>query len=538
MPSNNKNARGECSTKTLPELVRIISSQKNKFYAVLLGAGASLSSGMPLGSNCLRYWKRLLWSSQLGVPPDTDISDIELTEWLENNGHCPPAFEEYGYYFQQCHPAPEARQGAFDHWVERAVPSAGYKCLAKLAARRRIRCVWTTNFDRLFPRAWELISAELETSVKILEVGLDCVERIQASETDDSLVYLQLHGDCRYDSLLNTPEELQVMEPMFREDLEIRANHCSLIVSGYSGCDVSVMSALADAGAKRTKRTSLYWCGVEDEPDPNISKVLQAWSKQPGFSAYYVKNSPFDELMGALSSIWGEADSLPQQATEARPKRSPAVGRRSVVLSSVGMFSLAVLYWLGFGSLKPGEVQDASVALTHLNATDISAGEGVLSSLSVEAQRFLDWYATDGENAGDAGIPSLCCERIRILKDNLAGQFPSAHIYMALSEESGSPERFDMKLPEQFEVSLDDGGDAILVIDCHGGFDQQAPYLCIPSEESPAASAGRLVYRLDPGVIASVERRGYQGPYYFALVLYRADQPPPNAKLHFRKEKS
>ena len=129
----------------------------------------------------------------------------------------------------------------FQEKVRHAQPHIGYRLLCYLAQADLIRSVWSTNFDGLPARA----AANFPLSP--LEVGIDSQERLRRQVGKGELLCVSLHGDYRYDELKNTPDEIQKQEEALRNALIDELGQRSLIVSGYSGRDQSIIEALHTA---------------------------------------------------------------------------------------------------------------------------------------------------------------------------------------------------------------------------------------------------------------------------------------------------
>ena len=106
-----------------------------------------------------------------------------------------------------------------------------------------VRSVWAPNFDGLPARA----AANFKLSP--IEVGIDTQGRLSRSGATKKgeLLCVSMHGDYRYDPLKNTPADLQQQESVLRAALIEELKETSLVVSGYSGRDQSLMDALRDA---------------------------------------------------------------------------------------------------------------------------------------------------------------------------------------------------------------------------------------------------------------------------------------------------
>lgn len=221
--------------------------------------------------------------------PDTEVADAQ---------GCYPslgAAEEYGFYIEKCYPVADHRRRFFEEKVQNASPSSGYKHLAILAEVGIVRSVWTTNFDALTARA------VADFAVTPVEVTIDTNRRIDRQPSQNELLCVSMHGDYRYDSLKNAPNELRDQEAKFATALIKLLDTHSLIVCGYSGRDESVMDTLTKAYSM-PGAGALYWCGYGggDEVPAPVRKLL-AIAKVAGRQAFYVPSRGFDDLMRRLA---------------------------------------------------------------------------------------------------------------------------------------------------------------------------------------------------------------------------------------------
>lgn len=282
----------------LDAFVRAIGAAKLTPHALFLGAGASVTSGMPSAQTCIWEWKRSIFLTN-NVGLEVQFSEITLASvqariqrWLDRQGIYPElgSPDEYGIYIESCFPIAESRRAYFQDKVRQARPHIGYRVVSALAANGLIRSVWTTNFDQLVTRAAK------DYDLTPIEVGMDCAHRIVRSPASGELLVVALHGDYRYDALKNTSSELQQQERQLEEALvtELAAN--PVIVCGYSGRDESVMRAFGRAYGHEGAGT-LYWCVQDTSSIPNAVSSLVTLARSKGRKAYIVPIQGFDDLM-------------------------------------------------------------------------------------------------------------------------------------------------------------------------------------------------------------------------------------------------
>jgi len=308
----------------LDAFIRSIGINRATQHALLLGAGASISSGVPSAASCIWEWKRAIF---LTKNPGLEAQFAELSlpavrakiqRWLDSQSIYPAndTPEEYGVYVSACFPIADDRRAFFQEKVRQAIPHIGYRLAIKLAEVGIIQSIWTTNFDGLTTRA-----AAQSKSISAIEVGIDCQERLPRKPNRNELICVSLHGDYRYDLLKNTAEELQQQEQLLRNYLVSQLTNTPLIVVGYSGRDASLMAALEQSYSCPGTGV-LYWCGFGDGEVPNTVEHLLNLARKNGRSAYYVQSGGFDDVMLRIALHCLEGDGV-ERARELMTQQMP-----------------------------------------------------------------------------------------------------------------------------------------------------------------------------------------------------------------------
>jgi hypothetical protein len=225
------------SILSLDAFVRAIGAARLTSHALFLGAGASISSGMPSAQMCIWDWKRSIFlTNNIGL--ESQFSELTLASvqariqrWLDRQGLYPEAgdSDEYSVFVESCYPIPDSRRAFFQEKVRHANPHIGYRIIGFLAKQGLIRSVWTTNFDQLASRA------VVESQLTPVEVGIDSKHRIVRPASSGEVLIVSLHGDYRYDALKNTQQELQDQERELEQALVRELTNTPTIVCGYSG---------------------------------------------------------------------------------------------------------------------------------------------------------------------------------------------------------------------------------------------------------------------------------------------------------------
>ncbi len=293
---------------SLDAFVRSVGVLQGAPFSVFVGAGASISSGLPSAEICVWEWKRSIFlTNNPGL--ENQFNELSLPgirrriqHWLDSRGIYPSegSGEEYGFYIQECFPIADDRRRYFQDKVRSARPHIGYQLLCQLAESGLVKSLWSTNFDALAARA------AASFNLTPLEVGIDSQQRIRPP-TRGELLCISLHGDYRYDALKNTPAEIQEQEANLLQSLIDETQTTPMIVVGYSGRDQSVTDALNTAVTTSGSGT-LYWCGFHQEDPPDHIEALIRRARDHGRQAHFVPTHGFDDLMTrlALHCLQGE----------------------------------------------------------------------------------------------------------------------------------------------------------------------------------------------------------------------------------------
>lgn len=303
------------SRLSVDALVRSLAVSSARPVCYLLGAGASITSGVPSAERCLWEWKQDIFVTNNPTLRDA-VGELSLPgtkhrvqRWLDQRG-CYPALgdlDEYSVFAKECYPTGTDRRAFFQAHVAKAKPHTGYKLLALLAKARLVQSVWTTNFDGLVARA---CAAANQTCI---EVGMDTPLRAMRPQAAGELRVVSLHGDYRYDTLKNTLDELQTQEVDLRKELLHELKDCDLVVVGYSGRDRSLMDVLIESYTSPGK-TRLFWCGFGDDVPAPVEALIER-AGNANRDAFFVQTEGFDDLISRLALRQLEGD-LSKRAKE------------------------------------------------------------------------------------------------------------------------------------------------------------------------------------------------------------------------------
>lgn len=281
--------------------IRSFVQNRDTSFAFLLGAGASITSGIPSANDCIWDWKKQIFcSSQKSVPtfidPKSDTCKNIIQKWLDSQGKFPPLGDsnEYSFYAEKALQIEDDRVKYFEHLAQGKQPYIGYKFLCLLNKYGIVKSIWTTNFDGLVERAAH------NAFITPICINLDCADRIYRTESSNELLCISLHGDYKYSSLKKTSKELDSQHPTFVAALKRYFNDKNLIVIGYSGRDKSLMSALTEAFSEKGSGR-IYWCGYGNEISSDVSTLLKT-ARNANREAFYIDTDGFDKTMLSLVS--------------------------------------------------------------------------------------------------------------------------------------------------------------------------------------------------------------------------------------------
>src|ERR1044072_2247108 len=148
----------EFNTRSAEHLIRLILNRNGNVpnYAVLLGAGASVSSGVRTAEDMIETWRSETFSAHKG--------DATLAEWLKLQPWC-GSDDEYATLFERTYDQPAQRRIFIEECIKNAHPTWGYVYLTSLLAQKVFDVVFTTNFDDLINEACFLYSEGLRPIV-------------------------------------------------------------------------------------------------------------------------------------------------------------------------------------------------------------------------------------------------------------------------------------------------------------------------------------------------------------------------------------
>lgn len=251
-------------------------------FAFFLGAGCSISSGIPGAGTLVRNWLPKLKKLRTG-------SEDNLEEWVKKefpkyDGDNPALL--YGEVIEKLFLTPQERQREIERLIEEKDPGFGYAVLAQIISNRdygrHFNVVLSTNFDDMVADALYLY-----TNKKPLVISHDSlIGFVKISRTRPLVI--KLHGDARL-TPRNTTLETKELNDAVKKVLSNLLLETGLIFIGYGANDKSIANIL-DELPKDALPWGIYWVH-NDMPKSDIGKWLE------NRKGVWVKHLDFDELM-------------------------------------------------------------------------------------------------------------------------------------------------------------------------------------------------------------------------------------------------
>lgn len=281
--------------KSVSDLIRFISNipsgkegTQNTVYpnfSLLLGAGASVSSGIRSGGQLIHDWKE-------EILKETSVSNID--EYLKACNWFDPT-NEYSSLFENRYDLQRQRRIFVEKEVAEKSPSIGYAYLISLVNNGWFNTIFTTNFDDLINESFYRFSKR-RPIVCAHDSSISAV-----TITSDRPKVIKLHGDYLFDNIKATLRETESLEQNMQMKFREFAKNGGLIIVGYSGQDRSVMDILTVLVSQPDYfKNGVYWCLRKEDIDsicPELKQFL--WRDR----VFIVPIDGFDELMAQMNEV-------------------------------------------------------------------------------------------------------------------------------------------------------------------------------------------------------------------------------------------
>lgn len=277
--------------RSVNDLIRFIRNKingdKTANYSLLLGAGASISSGIRSGKELIDVWKKEIVNDETNGSykdnPDDYFRTEDVTWYDETN--------PYASLFEHRFDLQRQRRAFVEKEVAGKSPSIGYAYLVSLIENNFFNTVFTTNFDDLLNEAFYNFS-QIRPIVCAQDSSISGI-----TVTSSRPKIIKLHGDYLFENIKTTIRETESLEENMKQKFQEFAKDYGLIVIGYAGNDRSIMDVLSTLLRRDDYfKNGIYWCIKKgDEPSQELKRLL--WKDR----VFFVEIDGFDELMSEIN---------------------------------------------------------------------------------------------------------------------------------------------------------------------------------------------------------------------------------------------
>lgn len=262
--------------ETVRELVSIFSPQNEARPTLLLGAGASFSSGVPLADESVKRIARRYFAERvLGstVPPE-QVKTSEWMAWLSDQ----PWFindptrlgENFPFAIKHLlQPQAYRQKVLLDLITPYGEIGRGYRHLAELVLRGLAGTVLTANFDICLPRA---LNDKRPHIRHVAEVNRT-LDDLREFDIFNRAQIVWLHGKAEQYTDKNLTEETATLDLKLVSVLFPLLQSTPLVVVGYRGAELSIMESLLGYSGDLAFRKGIYWCHRGGPLHPHVVQL-------------------------------------------------------------------------------------------------------------------------------------------------------------------------------------------------------------------------------------------------------------------------
>jgi hypothetical protein len=265
---------------------------------LLLGAGASITSGIPAAEKTVERVARWSWCKEHGRhPEDLSIRRSDYWPWLTSQAWYKSDFSLADLYpdaIDNLLGVKSDRREFFERLINPpdVPPSRGYVALTQILHQGWISTVITTNFDQCLEKA----AIRLNRPHRLISISTPAdYVMFNSAPQDPQLVFL--HGSVKHYTDRNLTNEVQSLDAQLVDRLRPILRDHPVIVVGYRGTEASVMKDLflaqADAGGFLH---GVYWCVLDGDGSGIFSPFVTQLAHQIRSNFQLVPIKGFDDL--------------------------------------------------------------------------------------------------------------------------------------------------------------------------------------------------------------------------------------------------
>ena len=360
---------------------------------LLLGAGASVTSGVPLVKELIGMIAKqgYCWAHSKEFDDDSVVrSDwlpwVRSQSWHEEESDVTNQYVSHIEGLLQ----PRARRREFFQTrvlVGPADASSGYRDLAALVGKRRIHTILTTNFDTL---AHDACRSD-PTASGVIHVKTPSDAHLVSTDPAVSQV-VHVHGSVDHYTDQNLTNEVAELDPGYVERLIPLLLDHPLIVVGYRGAEPSISHDLLRAAAESEPGGlphGVYWCIRES--DGELHPLVDQVAGLCGSNFTLVRIDGFDELMATLNT------DIPRDTTGG--SSTPDIfDCQCSAATTEDLDSARIENSLGSSALKrlslERDIHAGTSVLERLQLLRLAAGESITNAAAILFGRHSPIHAT------------------------------------------------------------------------------------------------------------------------------------------------
>jgi predicted HTH transcriptional regulator len=287
-------SRPNIQTGSIGRLYSVLTCQPSA--VLLLGAGASLRSGIPLAGGVVEKAARWAYARDNGRSDDDPrLQRSDWLPWLRKltwYDDTKSFAENYPYVVEHLLQPRQARAEFFRKLLNPGVdPSPGYDKLAEFLHIGPVKNILTTNFDTILPQVRVL--KRRPHVIDVIQTAADYT-KFSTTPLHPQLVYL--HGSVDHYTDRNLIDEVQRLDGAMVTMLVPLLRDHPLVVVGYRGAEPSVMKHLLIENAESTNhfRHGIFWCKLKS--DEILSPSVVELANTIGANFTVIEIDGFDEL--------------------------------------------------------------------------------------------------------------------------------------------------------------------------------------------------------------------------------------------------
>ncbi len=259
------------ATGLIEHILHHHNNDETRNFCFIIGAGASIQSGIPGAQQLAQQWVRRIASRQAGK--EQSLNDTDVEAWFRSEFDLPDFSIEnsaayYPFIYEKCFDGDlEMGLAEIERHIDFKHPSIGYFALARILTGGRHRVAITTNFDKLVSESiFQLTGRHPRV----------CLHESQAAFAVPHLrrpLVVKIHGDFLFESK-SRPAQVSTLHDAWKGPLEELFAHYTPIFLGYGGHDGGFMNFLYELDPDRIPGR-VHWCYYwKNQPEKHVEEVV------------------------------------------------------------------------------------------------------------------------------------------------------------------------------------------------------------------------------------------------------------------------